>query len=91
MITEKELLIKLEAAEKEIKSIRSKIVNLRSTLWEQESELLTSQLLREKLLRELKEVREQTYEPEDAARDEDIKRFKGVVKELMEKEEKKEK
>jgi hypothetical protein len=90
MITEKELLIKLEAAEKEIKNIRSKINETRSLLWNQESDLLTFQLNKEKLIRELKEIRDNTFEPEDEERDKDIERFRLVVKELMEKEEKKE-
>ena len=91
MTTEKEILIKLDAAEKEIKSIRSKINETRTTLWKQESELLTSQLLRGKLLKELKETREQSFDPTDEAREKEITDFKKVLPVLMERINKEEK
>lgn len=85
MSSEKEILSKLEAAEKEIKSTRSKINNLRSELWECESDLLTAQLEKEKLLGELKQFREDNFDPADVARDEDIERFSKLLPDLMKK------
>lgn len=91
MNTEKELLIKLDAAEKEIKSIRGKINTTLSLLWEQESELLTVQILKGKLLKELKETREQSFDPTDEAREKEISDFRKTLPALMERIEKEEK
>lgn len=91
MNTVEELLVKLEAAEKEIKSIRGKINATRSTLWEQESELLTVQLLKGKLMMELRETREQSFDPTDEVREKEIGEFRKVLPALMERVNKEEK
>lgn len=90
MATEKELLVKLEVVEKEIKGVRNRINELRLELWNKESDLLTAQLLKEKLMLDLKEAEYMAAEPENKRRDEDIERFRKVLPELMEKEKNKE-
>jgi hypothetical protein len=90
MTTEKDILSKMDAIERELKSIRGRVITTRNTLWELESELITSKLAKDKLQAELKQFREDNFDPTDVERDEDIERFKKLLPELMKKEEKKE-
>jgi hypothetical protein len=81
-LQEEALLLKIAEVEREQKGIRSKVSQAKKALTDAESLLIETNLIRDRLLEELRIWRHRNLDHKSLEREEDIERFRKILPDL---------